>query len=189
MKRLIALAMVMVLMLSACSMATDVNKTPDSQEVTVSLGYSLDQFGLKVAEQNGIYAETCSYTDEINVNGYYTEIYGRTSAQPVPVAAVQGFYKKDLLGGSVFINGHTFTKEEMDAHLLYEDEKIAVYDISYFVYPNGIEERAGNAVNAGQIIGFASALGEAIQQKKPGNAVPNPVERVHTAPVDAVIVL
>ena len=182
MKKLLAAIILSALAFTACSSQKDakVNTPAQNDGVTVSLGYSLDQFGLKVSSQNAIASKQESYSDEININGNYTELFSRNGSETVPLAALQGFYKKDLKNGEVFINGHTFTADELADKIVYEDNQLIVYDISYYVYPTSLEERTAHLPNGVFLAGSISQLSDSIEQKNPGKELPEKVEKANS---------
>lgn len=183
MKKIMVAIALSVLVLAGCSSQKDANvNTPvENEGVTVSLGYSLDQFGLKVSGQTNLLSKQESYSKEININGNYTELFGRNGSEIVPLAALQGFYKEDLKNGEIFINGRTFSAEEMSDRIVYEDNQLVVYDISYYVYPTSIEERASQLPNGAFLAGSISQLSDSIEQKNPGQELPEKVQKANSS--------
>ena len=182
MKKLLAAITLSALALTACSSKKDaeVNTPVQDDGVTVSLGYSLDQFGLKVSGQNAVLSKEESYSKEVNVNGNYTELFSRSGSETVPLAALQGFYKKDLKNGEVFLNGRTFTAEELADRMVYEDNQLIVYDISHYVYQTSLEERTSQLPHGVFLAGSISQLSDSIEQKNPGKELPEKMEKANT---------
>lgn len=115
------------------------NNTVDTDKVSVSKGYSLDQFGLQLSSDTGLLEQQMQYSNQVKINGNYTEV--RASRSGDGLLALQGFYKEDLLHSEIFINGRTFSNQELTDRLVYEDNEIVVYDISHYVFPNSAVER------------------------------------------------
>lgn len=172
MRRLLAAVLVLMIGLCSCVGNGDSNDSTNA-EVNVCMGYSLEQFGLKLKEETGLAIQQMKYNDEVNVNGNYTEVYDKTGDGNVSLLALQGFYREDLKSKQIFINNRTFSEEQLQDFAVYEDEKLVVYDISYYVY----EDSAAERLDSYGICDFKSVdcihhPGDYIVQKNPGQARP-----------------
>ena len=147
MKKLTALLMsaAMLICVSACSGGNSQSgDMPQSNKVDVVMGYSLDQLGLKLSADSNLSGQQMKYNDLVDVNGNYTEVYQSTGFKD-SLMVLQGFDKQAMEQGEVYLNGRTFSKEELSGSLVYETSEIAVYDISYYVLSGSLEERMENS--------------------------------------------
>lgn len=164
-------AAILIFMICLCSCAGKDNNT--DAKVDVCMGYSMEQFGLKLTEGTGLAVQQMKYNDTVNVNGNYSEVYDKTGDGDVSLLTLQGFYKEDLKSKQIFINSRTFTEKQMESFLVYEDDKIAVYDISYFIYHDTVSERLDNyGIYDFKSVDCAVNVKDYIVQKSPGQARP-----------------
>lgn len=130
---------VVMIVIMCCSCGSNSSASTKNQETPVALGYSLNQFGLKIDSADLLQKE-CTY-QQIDINGKCTEIYGKKLGREVKVAVVQGFYKRDLKNGDVLIANKTYDPNTFENEVVYEDNDIIVYDISNMIYQDTLEDR------------------------------------------------
>lgn len=142
-KKFLALffSVLLICCFGACSKQSNQDaRLPQSNKVTVVMGYSLDQLGLRLSDDSNLSCQQMKYNDQVDVNGNYTEVY-QTTGNKGSLMILQGFDKRALEQGEIYLNGRTFSQSKLSSSLVYETSDVAVYDISYYVLSGSLEDR------------------------------------------------